>query len=123
MADERTKTLIGQALAGEPSTRQIVEGLFETNGYDGHRANRDWHVMNEAADVNRIIHWGKYAYFGIFGFSAYHCTRLASLSPSGRLLAPVGAAAGLFLLSASFGVRSGLRSIVNPEPVAEKAAE
>ena len=33
--DERRKVLIQHAVGGQPSTQQLVDGLFGVNGYDG----------------------------------------------------------------------------------------
>ena len=118
--DIRTKTLIAHSIAGNPTTKQLVAGLFEVNGYDGLKANYHWQVMNQGAEMGRGLAWGKYAYLGIFGLSACHCANYASLSKTGKLLAPVGAAAGLFFFASSFTVTAKMRRNIAPpeEPAA-----
>ena len=79
--------------------------------------------MNQGAEMGRALAWSRYAFLGIFGCSAYQCTKLATLSPSGRLLAPVGAAAGLFLFQATFTANKAMRAIIDPPAPETPAAE
>ena len=92
-----------------------MDGLFAVNGYDGLKANNDWQVMNTASELGRTLAYSRYAFLGIFGLSAYQCTKLATLSPHGKMLAPVAAASSLFLFQASFSVQGAMRRAIAPK--------
>ena len=101
MATDPKQIVLDTSRVRVPTTQQMVDGLFKVNGYDGVKANLDWQEMELNQKVSRSLANDKYIFMGTGLFSLYHCTRMGSLSKTGKFLAPFGAFMSLWGLLSS----------------------
>ena len=111
--------LFNHARAQYTPTSVIVNGLFESNNYDGIQANKDWVIMNEYERTAKGMTTWRYITAGLGLFSAYSCVRFTSLSKSGKFWAPVGL---VFSAYAQFSI-AGCHKFYLEQAVGKKVPE
>ena len=107
-----TEDLCNQAKVSIPSTEQLMNGLYKANNYDGVKAYDDWSRMNSGERVAKAVGRDVYIFGASAIFSAYQCTRISSLSKSGKMMAPFGLGFSLFMLMGVATTKATYRSKV-----------
>ena len=89
-----------------------MNGLFKVNNYDGLKAHEDWKRMNTGERVSQAVGRDFYIFGALGLFSAYQCTRLSSLSKSGKMAAPIGLGLSIFMFLGVATTKATYRSLV-----------
>ena len=114
-----TEEVCHQAKVSVPSTSQLVNGLFKTNNYDGLKAHENWVKMNTGEKVAKAVNRDVYIFSATGIFALYQCTRLSSLSKSGKMMAPAGLGLSLLALLGVANTKAHYKALVaKPEPAA-----
>ena len=120
MASDPRQLVLDKARVRVPSTQEMVDGLFKVNGYDGMKANADWQEMAMNQKVSRQLANDKYVFLSTGLFSLYHCTRMGSLSKTGKVGAPFGLFLSVWGLLSSQSALAAMRTRVDGDKKPEE---
>ena len=97
--DERHIELLKQVRVNAATNKNIVDGLFAANAFDGIKASQAWTEMETQDRIRMKIPYYKFILLTGGAFSFYQLARIGSLSKSGKFGAIFGAVSSVVLLN------------------------